>query len=383
MAGRWRAGGGEATAQWAGGAAENSDSTWRRSGPPLDEPQMETAAPPPPSPPPAWIPAEFSPGVVSVVIPTYNRARLIFEALAALRAQTWRALEVIVVDDGSTDDTCARLLAGDHVGAGRTFHLLRREHRGVSAARNAGTRHSTGEFIYYLDSDDLIEPEALTRFVTAIREHGAAYAYAAIAMADAAGRPEADNRRGYPAVFDRERFFDCQWLVHGACYRRAVVAGAGPWNEALRCGEDSEFLWRVNTLGAPACRVAGVQGVYRQHDAGQLSARPTQADKFEDLMGALDMFVAWLGQTGRMDRALRRALIRYYGLIGVQLGIAGRVAAKDRAFDGIRRLTAGRWDVRRICTAGRWIDAPAAFVALRRLRHAPRVLRSWLAKKTG
>lgn len=94
--------------------------------------------------------------MVSVVIPTYNRSAFLKEAVDSVLAQTAAADEVIVVDDGSTDETPAVLKAfGPHV------RSLRQENAGVSAARNAGIRAARGEWLAFLDSDDLWRPRKL------------------------------------------------------------------------------------------------------------------------------------------------------------------------------------------------------------------------------
>ena len=104
---------------------------------------------------------------VSVVIPTYNRARVVGEAIDSALAQTHERLEVIVVDDGSTDDTAER------VGRRRDPRLryVRREHAGVSSARNAGIAAATGDLVSFLDSDDLWKPEKIETEVAALARH--------------------------------------------------------------------------------------------------------------------------------------------------------------------------------------------------------------------
>jgi glycosyltransferase involved in cell wall biosynthesis len=104
---------------------------------------------------------------VSIIIPTYNRAALVQEAVASVLAQTWRDFEVLVVDDGSTDDTAAALAPW----ASR-IRLLRRSCRGgVSAARNTGINAARGEWLAFLDSDDLWRPEKLARQMAYLAEH--------------------------------------------------------------------------------------------------------------------------------------------------------------------------------------------------------------------
>jgi glycosyltransferase involved in cell wall biosynthesis len=104
---------------------------------------------------------------VSVIIPTYNRAAWVTEAVASVLAQTYRDFELVVVDDGSTDDTLAALAL-----FGNEAKILRREKRqGVSAARNFGVAAATGDWLAFLDSDDLWLPTKLARQVEYIRAH--------------------------------------------------------------------------------------------------------------------------------------------------------------------------------------------------------------------
>jgi len=102
--------------------------------------------------------------LVSVIIPTYNRAALLCEAVDSVLQQTYRNIEVIVVDDGSTDDTTAVMEKyGDRV------RYSRRPNAGVNAARNLGFKQSKGEFIALLDSDDLWAPYKLELQVRLLR----------------------------------------------------------------------------------------------------------------------------------------------------------------------------------------------------------------------
>ena len=102
---------------------------------------------------------------VSVVIPTQNRRGLISRAIDSVLRQSWAANEILVVDDGSTDDT-----AGFVAVAYPDVQVLRQESRGVSAARNAGIRAAQGALIAFLDSDDEWLPRKLERQLQAMRE---------------------------------------------------------------------------------------------------------------------------------------------------------------------------------------------------------------------
>lgn len=106
--------------------------------------------------------------LVSVVVPSYNRADLIVDALESVWSQTYRPIELIVVDDGSTDDTHDRVLkwSSGHDGESEfCIHYLHQENRGGNSARNLGIRHSNGEFVAFIDSDDRWLPRKLEKQV--------------------------------------------------------------------------------------------------------------------------------------------------------------------------------------------------------------------------
>ncbi|MEO5742185.1 MAG: glycosyltransferase family A protein, partial [Vicinamibacterales bacterium] len=110
---------------------------------------------------------------VSVVIPTQNRRALLSEAIATLMAQTYPDWELIVVDDGSTDDTRRFLEAQRDP---RMRFIIRESAEGPSAARNAGLAEARGDLIMFLDDDDLLRPETLARLSDALRAHPEALA---------------------------------------------------------------------------------------------------------------------------------------------------------------------------------------------------------------
>jgi glycosyltransferase involved in cell wall biosynthesis len=110
--------------------------------------------------------------LVSVIIPAYNAANFIAETLASAQMQTYGNLEIIVVDDGSTDNT-ASIVEGIAASDSRVC-LIQQPNRGVAAARNLGIGHARGTFVAPLDADDIWHPEKIARQVAAMREAGPA-----------------------------------------------------------------------------------------------------------------------------------------------------------------------------------------------------------------
>ena len=122
---------------------------------------------------------------VSVILPVYNGASTIARALGSVFAQTFTDYEIVVVNDGSTDDTASALAAyGDRI------HVVSQPNRGLSAARNAGVGASSGELIAFIDDDDLWMPEKLARCVAILdQDPNCALAYTGAVRVDLSGTP--------------------------------------------------------------------------------------------------------------------------------------------------------------------------------------------------
>jgi glycosyltransferase involved in cell wall biosynthesis len=182
---------------------------------------------------------------VTVVIPTYNRAHYLSDAIHSALNQTLDDLEVVVVDDGSTDATAELMSAiGD-----RRVRYLRQPHRGISAAMNAGMRLARGEYVARLDSDDLWLPgmlAALVGVLDAQAEFGVAYGkgqamdsqgHALAHTQGMAGRFPGESLRSL--VYD-----DCTCNV-ALVARRECFDRVGFYDEALAANEDWDMWLRV------------------------------------------------------------------------------------------------------------------------------------------
>ena len=114
--------------------------------------------------------------MVSIVVPFYGVRPYLAECLDSLVAQTYREIEIILVDDGSTDGSS--LIAEDYAARYPHIQVIRQDNQGLSAARNRGARQARGEFLWFVDSDDTVEPQAARTFVTALRNSSSAFAVA-------------------------------------------------------------------------------------------------------------------------------------------------------------------------------------------------------------
>jgi glycosyltransferase involved in cell wall biosynthesis len=143
--------------------------------------------------------------LVTVVIPAFNAVRTIDETLRSVRSQTHRHLEILIVDDGSTDATPQ--IVERHVAKDRRVRLIRQPNAGVAAARNKGIIEAAGDLVAPIDADDLWRPDKIEKQLAALRQGGAAVAlvYTWSANVDENNRIiDAPPGPGYAGIVDRE-----------------------------------------------------------------------------------------------------------------------------------------------------------------------------------
>ena len=203
---------------------------------------------------------------ISAVIPTHNRAGLLPRALDSALAQRRRPDEVIVVDDGSTDET-ADVLAryGDAV------RVIRKQQGGVSSARNVGVSQSRGELIAFLDSDDFWDEDHLMTMERAIdaTHGGAALYFSDLRLSERRGGGTIWERSGCSIATRQEIAPDAlDWLllprqpmmIPASIVRRDMYLAVGGSETHLVCRGDTHLFFKLGLAG-PLCAVAGVASI--------------------------------------------------------------------------------------------------------------------------
>jgi glycosyltransferase involved in cell wall biosynthesis len=275
---------------------------------------------------------------ISVVIPCYNAARWVPATLASVESQRGVDCEVIIVDDGSTDGSAevARQVCPD-------ARIIRTENQGASAARNLGTAHVRGEFVQYLDADDLLAPDKL-RVQTATLEHtGADVAYGD--WQKLAGQQSGDFVEGEiirrqlnddPAI----ALFTNFWCPPAAyLFRRGIVDKVGSWNLRLPVIQDARFALDCALHQAKFVYCPGLMAYYRDHSGSSLSKRNNVAFIRDCLTNALEVKEYWESR-GSLSGPQRNAVRDALHLVAMA-ACGNDPVTYQRACDVIREFTAG------------------------------------------
>jgi glycosyltransferase involved in cell wall biosynthesis len=261
--------------------------------------------------------------LISVVIPTYNRAATIARALDSVVRQSHRPIEIIVVDDGSTDGTL-RAIDGEHCPVPLTVVALG-QNQGAAAARNHGIAMASGDYVAFLDSDDQWQPDKLERQLAALAEAGLEYgaSYTGIASYAEDGRLCALSRATAEGDL-RLALLNHNLVGSTSCMlaRRTLLQQIGGFNASLRSCQDWDLWIRLAGHTRFACvaepltllhiaregrissngkaRLSGHLQLYRTHLRAAFKAGLVDSALFRTILGEIFM------QLERPDHAARQ-----------------------------------------------------------------------------
>jgi glycosyltransferase involved in cell wall biosynthesis len=206
---------------------------------------------------------------VSVVTPAFDAARTLGATVASVLGQTYRDLELVIVDDGSTDATAA--IAEAH---GEPVRVMRQENRGVAAARNRGIEAAAGELIAFCDADDILLPEHVERLVRVWDEHGGIATANSYWLLPGGIHPAKTRYRGgFPKPEQQRRaILEQNFVSPLSLFPRALVEEIGGFDVDRRRAEDWEFWIRAIFAGRRVTLQPEPSALYRWGTAGLSSA---------------------------------------------------------------------------------------------------------------
>ncbi len=202
--------------------------------------------------------------LISIIIPAYNQGHYLASAVQSCLQQTYPEFEIIIIDDGSTDDTRQVVESFEYP----AINYIYQSNRGLSGARNTGIRHSSGEFLTFLDSDDRFLPEKLALLVDEmLRNPDLGFAAGQALLIDQNGNP-------IPSTFDSQLPAPLSQLALGNPFHVGSVLLRSRWrekigffDETLRSYEDWDFWLRLALANCPMAVVSKPVSLYRFHTA--------------------------------------------------------------------------------------------------------------------
>ncbi len=252
--------------------------------------------------------------LVSILIPAFNAQEWIADTLRSAIAQTWHRREIIVVDDGSTDQTLAiaRRFEADQV------RVVTQQNQGAAAARNQCLSLSRGDYIQWLDADDLLSPDKISRQVEAL-DRGVSkrtllssgwapflYRYYRAEFVPTALWCDLSPVEWLLRKMEQNLHMQtATWLVS-----RELSEAAGPWNTQLLGDDDGEYFCRILLASDGVRFVQGARVYYRKPGSGSLSHIGRSERKMVAQLKSMEMHIGYLRSLEDSDR-VRAACVRY------------------------------------------------------------------------
>jgi glycosyltransferase involved in cell wall biosynthesis len=271
--------------------------------------------------------------LVSAIIPTYNRAHIVCEAVESVLAQTYPHIEVVVVDDGSKDDTLARLEQYED-----RIRVVSQANAGPAAARNRGIAGSRGELIAFLDSDDIWLPSKIERQVALLQRAGKSVP---CCLCNIMMKWNSGDRASFDIALLKPSTEEGVWLNadevlatrfvlfnQGIVIRREVLEKIGGFDESIRYLEDYEFPLRLSLEGPWAFiktplviwRESMTNSVFKNSQRDELCTSECMVEVFETHLARVEEACRDTRLRRYVNRELKRAR---RDLWAVRMGQAG------------------------------------------------------------
>jgi glycosyltransferase involved in cell wall biosynthesis len=252
--------------------------------------------------------------LVSILIPAYNAQEWIGDTIQSALSQTWSNKEIIIVDDGSTDQTLS--VARQY--ASKSVSVITQPNQGAAAARNNAFSVSWGDYIQWLDADDLLAPDKIAKQLAALNDSSSKRTLLSSAFGSFAYRTS--HARFTPTALWCD-LATTEWLLRSMeqnlyiqttawLVSRELTEAAGPWDVRLSLDDDGEYFFRVILASDGVRFVPEARAYYRRLGQGCLSHLDPSNKKWESQFLSIKLHLQYLWSLPDSDR-VRRAGLRY------------------------------------------------------------------------
>ncbi len=212
--------------------------------------------------------------LISVIMPCYNAEEFVSEAINSVINQSYKNIELIIIDDGSSDnsyDICKKFLVQKDI----KISLMMQENKGPYPARNHGLGHAKGKYISFLDADDYWHPECLMLLKQALDDNSGDVAYCGWQNVGNGG--PGSNEPYIPPEYEKGdivKYFlkSCPWPIHAALIKENIIRELGGFSERYFTSLDFDLWLRMISVTKSFVRVPEVLAFYRWHSEGQISS---------------------------------------------------------------------------------------------------------------
>ncbi|BDX05395.1 glycosyltransferase family 2 protein [Planctobacterium marinum] len=258
----------------------------------------------------------FVRGLVSVIIPTHNRAELLKATLESIAKQSYRPIEIIVIDDDSQDHTRQLIeqFRQQEATSELTIHYQFQQYQNASLCRNEGLRSCTGEFIQFLDSDDVIHPDKLTEQVALLNSENLDFVWSATIQftqqPDWHAPVYVGGHRGYANGEELLIAFinKSQWRTDSGLFRRSACVKTGLWS-AITMFQDWDYHIRLLAWHPKVAHLNKKLSAARQHNQGRIGDKWGNGTGLDGALNAL-MNITEATQDGyRNNRDWQKAIL--------------------------------------------------------------------------
>ena len=263
---------------------------------------------------------------LTVVIPTFNRVRLLSEAIDSILSQSIAVHEIVIVDDASNDDTqsfCQKLTQEKR--STSVVFIRNDKNCGAQVCRNIGWQLSTGDAILFMDSDDVLTKNGVQPLLQELEINpNLDYVFGKVVRTDSQLQPLA-NLEPVGSSFSTEprEIAGYHWHTMGAIYRKEYLRQVGLWNEDLTGSQDWEFQARVKLAGGQGKFIEHTVGFWRDHSNDRVGTKKFRHDYVTSVIKACLVIRDKSRETGIADSSLERRLAKKMVFHALEFAVNG------------------------------------------------------------